>query len=113
MRLQIVITSLIVLAIIWALFEMHWAFILIMGFFGFGIGKAIKLYYLNRNMAEYMAYLRFPAMGLAVTFFAGGIAHKFFGMKAPTDNWLTWVILVGPFICALFGDEATLKIGEN
>lgn len=113
MRLLIIIPPLLILAAVWAKFGLQWSFICTMGFFGFGIGKAIKIYYLNRNVPEYMAHLKFPVIGISTTFLIGGILHKYYAMETPTDNWVTWVILVGPFIAALFASEATLKIGKE
>jgi hypothetical protein len=93
---------------------MEWIIVITMGFFGFGVRCAIKLYYLNRDTAGCSGNLKLPCLGLAITFFIGGLLHQYAGMSAPMDNWLTWLILGGPFLLALFfGDESTLNTGRR
>jgi len=87
--------------------------IILLGFFGFGIGRAIKLYYLTRDAREYAANVKFPILGLAVTFCAGGVLYRFGGMAQPQDNWVTWLILGGPFVLALLGTEDLLRVGQR
>jgi len=90
---------------------MEWIFIVVMGLFGCGIGRAIKLY-LNRDLPEYSRNVKIPTLGLATTFSVGGLLHKFADMPAPADNWITWAILGGPFLLALLADERTLRLGQ-
>jgi hypothetical protein len=92
---------------------MQWIFICLLGFFGFGIGRAIKLLAINKDNREYAGNLKFPSLGLAITFFVGGLLHKFAHMPAPLDDWKTWAIIAGPFVLALiFGNSDTLNTGR-
>ena len=92
---------------------MEWVFLFILSFFGFGIGRSIKLHYLERNFKDYMSNLKFPFLGLSITFFVGGLLYRAGWLQAPADNWVTWLILWGPFVLALFGSSEQLRAGEN
>jgi hypothetical protein len=109
----IIISTLAVLLIIGLHFGFVWVFLCIMGLFGHGIGKAIKILYVNRNVAEFYFRLKYPLLGLPITIFVGGLLHHYKLIDRPTDDWLTWLIIVGPYIMALFTDVHTLKIGEE
>jgi len=91
---------------------MEWLFAIVIGFFGFGVGRAIKLYHINRDMREYSQNLKMPVLGLAVTCFIGGLLYKFADISAPIDNCVTWLILVGPLLLAFLADEDTLRLGQ-